>query len=135
MCRSWEGEEAASLPSMMQGGGVPVLTVNTKRELGKKAQSSNIAAGKVRSSRVTVDAHADTSSYEILVITRDIVCQVRAVLASVMLLLSFPAMHACLKIQYLGLQRVSRPRQLARSPPSCCCRAARTELLLMNMCI
>jgi T-complex protein 1 subunit gamma len=31
---------------MMQGGGVPVLTVNTKRELGKKAQSSNIAAGK-----------------------------------------------------------------------------------------
>ena len=31
----------------MQGGGMPVLTVNTKREVGKKAQSSNIAAGKV----------------------------------------------------------------------------------------
>ncbi len=95
MCWSWEGEEAASLPSMMQGGGVPVLTVNTKRELGKKAQSSNIAAGKVRSSLVTVDAHADTSSYEIIVITRDIVCQMRAVVASVMLLLRFlPCMHA-----------------------------------------
>ncbi len=33
--------------AMMQGGGMPVLTVNTKREVGKKAQSSNIAAGKV----------------------------------------------------------------------------------------
>lgn len=32
---------------MMQGGGVPVLTVNTKREIGKKAQAGNIAAGKV----------------------------------------------------------------------------------------
>mmetsp|Transcript_16990 Transcript_16990/g.50706 ORF Transcript_16990/g.50706 Transcript_16990/m.50706 type:complete len:561 (+) Transcript_16990:302-1984(+) len=31
---------------MMQGGGMPVLTINTKREVGKKAQSSNIAAGK-----------------------------------------------------------------------------------------
>lgn len=33
--------------TMMQGGGMPVLTINTKREVGKKAQSSNIAAGKV----------------------------------------------------------------------------------------
>lgn len=31
---------------------MPVLTVNTKRELGKKAQSSNIAAGKVGSTPV-----------------------------------------------------------------------------------
>ena len=32
---------------MMQSRGVPVLTVNTKREVGKKAQAGNIAAGKV----------------------------------------------------------------------------------------
>jgi hypothetical protein len=96
VCRSWEGEEAASLPSMMQGGGVPVLTVNTKRELGKKAQSSNIAAGKVRSSRELVDAHADTALYDMSTIMRDIVCQTRTAAAVCMLLLRSPAMHACL---------------------------------------
>ena len=64
MCWSWEGEEAASLPSMMQGGGVPVLTVNTKRELGKKAQSSNIAAGKVRSSCAKAETRAQSAPYE-----------------------------------------------------------------------
>lgn len=36
---------------MMQGGGMPVLTVNTKREVGKKAQAGNIAAGKVSARR------------------------------------------------------------------------------------
>jgi hypothetical protein len=80
---------------MMQGGGVPVLTVNTKRELGKKAQSSNIAAGKVRSQRVAGDAHADTASYEITIIMRDIVCQTRAVGASMHAFVALSC-HACM---------------------------------------